>query len=152
MATMAKSLDQIVLRAAEVDTQVGQIADACGEQSSGIQQINLAMNQLDKVTQANAAGAVESAEAAEQLSGQSNEVEQSVRILESIVKGSDDRTQAKAPAEIKPGNQPKSSPAQSIPTSVRPVVKAIPTAEPKHTISESKPGFAMPGDSDFRDF
>lgn len=50
---------------------VAEIAAASKEQSSGITQVNVAMSEMDTVTQNNAANAEESAAAAEELSAQS---------------------------------------------------------------------------------
>jgi methyl-accepting chemotaxis protein len=51
---------------------VGEIASASGEQSSGIEQVNMAMTQMDQVTQSNAAQTEELASTAESLSDQSS--------------------------------------------------------------------------------
>ena len=49
---------------------VGEIAAASQEQAQGIDQVNTAVTQMDKVTQQNAANAEESASASEELSAQ----------------------------------------------------------------------------------
>jgi methyl-accepting chemotaxis protein len=49
---------------------VGEIAAASQEQARGIEQVNTAVAQMDKVTQQNAANAEESANASEQLRAQ----------------------------------------------------------------------------------
>ncbi|MEY2881289.1 MAG: hypothetical protein RLZZ15_3669, partial [Verrucomicrobiota bacterium] len=71
---VAASLQRIVERAATVDALVAEIAVASHEQSQGIGQVNTAVTQMDKVTQANAGSAEESAAAAEELSAQSAEL------------------------------------------------------------------------------
>jgi len=55
-----------------------EIAAASGQQSEGIDQINLAVGQLDQVTQQNAANSESSASAAEQLAAQSAELQSTV--------------------------------------------------------------------------
>jgi len=49
---------------------VAEVATASQEQTGGIGQLNQAVGQMDKVTQSNAAGAEESASAAEELNAQ----------------------------------------------------------------------------------
>lgn len=71
---VANLLDEIATGARKVSDLVGDIASASGEQSQGIDQLNLAVTDLDKVTQLNAANAEESASAAEELNGQSEEM------------------------------------------------------------------------------
>jgi methyl-accepting chemotaxis protein len=55
----------------KVNNLVAEIAAASGEQVQGIEQINQAMGEMDKITQQNAASSEESAAAAEQLASQS---------------------------------------------------------------------------------
>ncbi|HEY4300141.1 MAG TPA: methyl-accepting chemotaxis protein [Candidatus Didemnitutus sp.] len=83
-AEVAGMLSQIVDQVRKMDTLVGEIATASGEQSQGIQQITKAMSEMDKVTQSNAAGAEESASAAHELSGQSTELREAVEELNSF--------------------------------------------------------------------
>ncbi len=67
---VAKSLEEITVAAARASDLVEEIAAASKEQSQGILQVNVAVVQMDKVTQSNAAAAEESAAAAEELAGQ----------------------------------------------------------------------------------
>ena len=67
-------LQQITEGAREVNDLVAEIAAASGEQSQGIEQINIGMSQLDQVTQQTAANAEESASASEELNGQATEM------------------------------------------------------------------------------
>ncbi len=64
---VASSLNEITASVQKVNDLVAEINSACQEQSQGIDQINISMNQMDKVTQANAANAEESASAASQV-------------------------------------------------------------------------------------
>ena len=61
---VAQSLTEIVTNVRKVDELVAEIATASKEQSDGIAQVNIAVTQMDKVTQGNAASAQESASAA----------------------------------------------------------------------------------------
>ena len=67
---VTESLTQIVTKARQVDELVAEIATASREQSQGIDQVNTAVTQMDKVTQTNAASAEESASASEELTAQ----------------------------------------------------------------------------------
>jgi len=84
-AKVADSLQQIVGRARKVDAIVGEIATASHEQSQGIGQVNTAVSEMDKVTQANAGNAEESAAAAEELNAQSVELKRIVGELGALV-------------------------------------------------------------------
>ncbi|MBI5690397.1 MAG: chemotaxis protein [Verrucomicrobia bacterium] len=64
---VAVGLRDIVTRAREVDTLVGEIAAASAEQNQGVQQVVTAVGQIDRVTQANAASAEETAAATTEM-------------------------------------------------------------------------------------
>ncbi len=78
-AEVAAMLTQIVEQVRRMDTLVGDIATASGEQSLGLEQITKAMSEMDQVTQSNAASAEESASAAHELSAQSTLLGESVQ-------------------------------------------------------------------------
>jgi len=59
-----QSLTGIVGRIAEIDTLISEIAQSAHEQSSGLNQVNTAINQMDQVTQRNAAMVEEATAAA----------------------------------------------------------------------------------------
>ena len=63
-------IKEIIPNIAKTAELVQEIAAASGEQNSGIEQINISMNQLDSVTQQNAAGSEELASAAEEMTAQ----------------------------------------------------------------------------------
>jgi methyl-accepting chemotaxis protein len=64
------SLREIVEKVRIVDELVAEVAQASTEQRQGVEQVALAVGQMDKITQANAANAEESASASEELSAQ----------------------------------------------------------------------------------
>ncbi|HUC85912.1 MAG TPA: methyl-accepting chemotaxis protein, partial [Candidatus Acidoferrales bacterium] len=72
------ALDDIVIKARQVDELASEVAAASREQTEGITQINTAVGQMDKVTQSNAANAEESAAAAEELSAQAEVMKRAV--------------------------------------------------------------------------
>ncbi len=73
--------------AAEVGEIVGEIAAASSEQAQGIEQVNIAVTEMDKVTQQNAATAEESAAASEELNAQAEEMKSFVGELSAMVGG-----------------------------------------------------------------
>jgi len=66
---------------------VNEIASASKEQSTGLDQINKAVAEMDKVTQQNASGAEESASAAEEMSAQAEQLRDYVTQLIAMVDG-----------------------------------------------------------------
>ena len=71
----AEALTVIKESVGKVDSIIQEIATASGEQAKGIDQINVAMVELDKVTQATAANSEESASVSEELSAQTEELQ-----------------------------------------------------------------------------
>lgn len=84
---VARSLAEIVGKARQVDELAGEVASASREQSQGIAQVNTAVSQMDRVTQANAASAEESASAAEEMTAQAEALEAAVAELLELVDG-----------------------------------------------------------------
>ncbi len=91
----------------KVTQLVGEVSAASSEQAQGIDQQNKAVTEMDKLTQANAANAEESASASEELSAQAKELNEMVGLLVSVVggsgaglngTGSSHRTQSSKPA------------------------------------------------------
>jgi len=87
---VAQALSDIVSHARLVDQLAAEVASASREQTQGIQQINLAVSEMDKVTQANAANSEESAAAAEELNAQADAMKRSVSRLLMLVDGGRD--------------------------------------------------------------
>ena len=100
---VSHSLDEILSRVKQVDDLVAEIASASREQSAGINQINQATTQMDKVTQSNAAGAEESAAASEELQAQAEALKDAVNLLLHMVEGNDKSLPVTAkPPAVKP--------------------------------------------------
>jgi len=74
-AEVAKSFETIATSNGKVDGLIAEIAAASQEQSQGIDQVNTAVAQMDKVTQQNAANSEESASASEELGSQAEELQ-----------------------------------------------------------------------------
>jgi len=85
---VGKVLDEIVGSIGKTTDLVSEIAAASAEQAQGIDQVNTAVAQMDKVTQQNAANAEESASASEELSAQAEQMNQVVGELVALVGGS----------------------------------------------------------------
>lgn len=80
-------LNDIVTSVKKVSDLNAEIATASEEQSNGIMQIGKAMNQLDQVTQINAATSEEAAASAQELSAQASHLTQIVDVLVLTIKG-----------------------------------------------------------------
>ena len=123
-----QSLKQIAERVNSTDALVADIATAAKEQALGIQQINNAMSQMEKVTQNNASSAEESASAAEELDSQAGSMKDLVAQLRHLV-----------------GSQPAEADSpQPYQASVRESSKGIPMPE--------DPGFNGGKKGSFRNF
>ncbi|HVM60250.1 MAG TPA: bacteriohemerythrin [Verrucomicrobiae bacterium] len=84
---VAATLEDIASKARRVDELIAEVAAGSGEQSKGIEQINIAVSQMDRVTQSNAAGAEESASAAGELDAQADCLRRTVGELFTLVHG-----------------------------------------------------------------
>jgi hypothetical protein len=93
-ADVAGKLEGIRVNAGGVAGLIAEIATASKEQSTGIVQIGAAVSQMDKVVQANAASAVESAQASELLAEQAQALNGMVQQLAAVVSGAADRPAA----------------------------------------------------------
>ena len=85
--TTNDAFKEVAISTAKVGELVGEIAAASTEQSQGIEQVNIAVTEMDKVTQQNAATAEESASASEELNAQAEEMKSIVADLAAMVGG-----------------------------------------------------------------
>ena len=69
-----EALGRIVTRITEINALIGDIAVSAEQQSTGLQQVNIAVNQMDMVTQQNAAMVEEATAAARSLAGEADEL------------------------------------------------------------------------------
>jgi methyl-accepting chemotaxis protein len=103
-----QTLEQIVASVKKVSDIVAEIAAASREQSSGIEQVNRAVMQMDELTQQNAA-LVEQATAASQAmaqqAGELNEMMVSYQLTDSIIQATSARRQPRVSA---PAPEPRS--------------------------------------------
>jgi methyl-accepting chemotaxis protein len=75
VAETGRTLERIVTRISELKTVVTDIDNAAGEQAIGLKEVNTAMNEMDKVTQRNAAMAEEATAASQSLNIESEMLE-----------------------------------------------------------------------------
>ena len=126
---MEESLTGIVGKAQQVDQMVAEIANASVEQNQGIEQVNRAVSEMDKVTQANAANAEESSSASVELKRQAQNLHLAIGNLVTLVSGASRSTDNNAPSEFK---SPQASPSRAM-TSPKTTVRSLP--------SDKKPDF-----------
>jgi methyl-accepting chemotaxis protein len=85
---VAEQLQGIKQSSEKVSGLIMEITGASREQAQGIDQVNTAVSEMDRVVQKNAGDSEESASAAEQLSSQAEELEKMVADLMTLVGGS----------------------------------------------------------------
>lgn len=83
-ATVGASLNEIRNSVAAADQLIGEIAVAASEQATGISQVTIAINQIDRISQANIAMAQQSSAAAGQLDSQAATMRGLVRKLDAL--------------------------------------------------------------------
>jgi methyl-accepting chemotaxis protein len=106
---------------------VGEITSASREQANGIEQVNKAVSEIDQLTQRNAAGAEESASAAEVITAQAEQMKEFVAGLTALVTGS--RTE-KAPKR----------PSHSNSEAEKPILKSTLTSQPREDLTRTNKG------------
>ena len=103
---LTSATQEAFLENAEISGKIGQLVDeiatASEEQSHGINQLNLAVAEMDKVTQSTAANAEESAAAAEELNAQADQMKGYVGDLLKAVGGSTNRVSSRGNADVPP--------------------------------------------------
>ncbi len=122
-AEVAKSLSGIQDAANKVATLIAEIAAASKEQALGIDQVNTAISEMDKVVQQNAAGAEESASASEELSAQAEELKGLMERLAHIVQGAQPASQPSAPVHASPRKTPTPPARQPLPAKKAAAIK-----------------------------
>jgi methyl-accepting chemotaxis protein len=83
----SEAFGRVAESARKVGTLVSEITQASREQSNGIDQVNIAISEMDKVVQQNAANAEESASAAEEMNAQAEQLKEYVAELVLMVTG-----------------------------------------------------------------
>jgi methyl-accepting chemotaxis protein len=140
---VAVALNEIVTKARQVDELAAEVANASREQTQGITQINVAVSQMDKVTQSNAASAEESAAAAQELNAQAETMKTSVAELLRLVGNA-------VASEIKPVTKPFQTGTNGRPHSNGHV--PLPAAPVAAVVPGTLRRSAIPLDDDFKNF
>ena len=97
------------------------------EQAAGLEQINRATGELDRVTQSNSAAAEQSAAASQQLGEQTRALDSVVEALGRMVTGAAaSESAAESPARSRPPEEGKSRAVRPMSMSVPPVASVIP--------------------------
>lgn len=93
---LVKSTQEVYQNNVEITSKTGQlveeIASSSKQQDQGIQQVNIAVTEMDKVTQHNAANAQQSASASEQMHAQAGQLKELVDELVKLINGSGRKT------------------------------------------------------------
>ena len=135
-----KSMVEIVASVQRVTDIIAEISAATTEQSQGIEQVNIAVNQLDTMTQQNAALVEQSAAAASSLK------DQTIKLNVSVSRFSVDASDSGPSANVAPakGAAPSISSKPSAPqaSSPKPAAKAI--AKPSAKTATTAPAKKVP--------
>ncbi|MFO7885077.1 MAG: methyl-accepting chemotaxis protein, partial [Desulfobacteraceae bacterium] len=96
VATANDSMGKLT-KSIKVGDLIAEISAASKEQSSGIEQVNIAITEMDKVVQQNAANAEESASASEEMNAQAEQLRDYVGELVLLVTGKQNREDTAVP-------------------------------------------------------
>jgi methyl-accepting chemotaxis protein len=144
VAEAGQTMSEIVGSVQRVSDIIGEITAASGEQSDGISQVNVAVNQLDQMTQQNAALVEESAAAAESLKDQATRLAQVVQIfrIDGLVSHA---LPAPSAPELKAQPRKALVPARPLNAAARPSATALPrTAPVKKALAPTRPALGKP--------
>ncbi|MHC4885917.1 MAG: methyl-accepting chemotaxis protein, partial [Planctomycetota bacterium] len=134
---LTTSFSAVEESAGRVAGLVAEITTASNEQAQGVDQVNTAVAQMDKVTQQNAANAEESASASEELNAQADQLNAIVAELAALVEGSAAARHGRASAPV--------GQAASIQPSPRKVA-------PPPTVGDPNRLIPLDDEDDFKDF
>ncbi|RZI39340.1 hypothetical protein EGT07_29480, partial [Herbaspirillum sp. HC18] len=130
------ALSQILVQVADINASIDVIAKGAGEQATNLQGVNMAVSELDKGTQQNAAVVEEAAAAAEALA---HEADNLARLTEQFQLGNSKA----APAPVTRPAAPRSSPQS-------PWQGAKPARVPRP--ARAKVALAVAAENDWQDF
>ncbi len=110
VTTTNDAFSQVAESALKVGDLVAEISEASKEQSNGIEQVNLAITEMDKVVQQNAANAEESASASEEMNAQAEQLRDYVGDLVQLVTGKRDQSNGESRAQtVRPASHTSKS-------------------------------------------
>jgi hypothetical protein len=124
------AFDQVAEGTAKISGLIAEIAAASHEQTQGLDQINHALTDIDRVTQQNAANSEEMAAASEQLNAQAEEMRGFVGELNAIITGA---AATASPSAFPTSSAPRQNRSQPTPTGQRhpPAATGKPEADSK---------------------
>ena len=131
---VAEALEGINTASVKVGQLIDEVTSASEEQTRGIDQINVAVADLGKATQANSANSEEAAAASEELSAQAEQMRNIVGTLTRIVNGADDMDVAAATGVIRSTNVNNNVSRPKATVKKRSNVKKVNTANPDQVI------------------
>ena len=121
---------------------VAEIAAASNEQARGIEQVNTAVMDMDKVTQQNAANAEESASAAEEMNAQAEQMKGVVGELLAVVGGNEAGGNGSRKIEVTPKMRSQRLPAiKKRPAAINEAVYKAEAIPPQQAIPMNDEGF-----------
>ncbi|WP_300464960.1 methyl-accepting chemotaxis protein [Desulfobacula sp.] len=91
VTTTNDAFTQVAESSGKVGSLIAEISEASKEQSDGIEQVNIAITEMDKVVQQNAANAEESASASEEMNAQAEQLRDYVGDLMMMITGKRDQ-------------------------------------------------------------
>ena len=142
-----ESLEEIVKKVSAADVLVAEIAMAAKEQAQGIKQVDIAMTQMDKVTQGNASSAEQTSSAAEQLNSQAKLLQDNVEHLRLLISESsqssdgNDSDDGARKLSARPSHRKKSTTGSS-----QRDISGQQLADSRRLVSKNSPKIVMPGD------
>ncbi len=150
-----EAFQQVAVSSTKVGQLVGEIAASSNEQAQGIEQINKAVTEMDKVTQQNAANAEESASASEEMNAQAEQMKGMVDELVGMVGGasSNGRTKVVSMAGKKASAQKSTAAGTHLHHALalhHPPAKRV--AGSKAVKESVHPEQVIPMEEDFKDF
>ncbi len=141
VTSTSDNFNDVAENTVKVGSLIGEIAEASKEQSEGIGQVNLAVTEMDKVTQQNAANAEESAAASEEMNAQANQMMNYVGDLNKLIggkiSGASDNQSSIISRNITTSGTSKTATHLKAPIALQ---------------SEISPNQVIPMDDDFKDF
>jgi methyl-accepting chemotaxis protein len=152
-----KVLQAVVEKVRKVDDLMGEISTASKEQTQGIDQINVTVGEMDRVTQSNAAMAEETSSASEELNAQSKCMHEAVLRLVAMLEGKGGESQSV------PNATRSAASMSAVPRADEHQVKSMAFAQKQRAASPSTPSAPSKGktsksddnmfnEGDFKDF
>jgi methyl-accepting chemotaxis protein len=148
MSGTREAFGKVAESAGKVAELLAEIAAASKEQSQGIDQVNKAVVDVDKVTQQNAANAEESSSASVELSSQAGQMQTMVEELLGLIGG-----KPKAPKPAPPAARQKEKSLKTPEASAAPAPRAKARTQPTLKARHPSPEQIIPLENeDFKDF